>query len=75
MASNPMEHALASTIATMVQALRIGEPYRARQIGVTTLAAYAYSVGESVDDLLAEADLGEIGGLSERLSDAATASA
>ncbi len=52
---------LAETIATMVQALRMGETSRARQLGVTALAIYAHDREISVDDLLAAADPG--GGL------------
>lgn len=51
---------LAEVIATMIQALRMGEPTRARQLGLTALAVYAHNRDTSVEQLLADADpLGE----------------
>ena len=51
-----MEDALVDTIATMVQALRMGQSAKAREAGVTTLAVWANRRGRSVDQVLAHAD-------------------
>lgn len=54
--------ALAETIATMIQALRMGESARARQLGLTALAVYCSQDGNhSVEQLLADADPGLLG--------------
>lgn len=51
--------ALAETIATMIQALRMGESARARQLGLTALAVYcSQHEDQSVEQLLADADPG-----------------
>lgn len=50
---------LAETIATMIQALRMGESARARQLGLTALAVYcSQDDHHSVEQLLADADPG-----------------
>src|SRR5688572_8855345 len=54
-----LANALAETVATMIQALRIGEFARARQHGLISLAVYASHTGVTVEELLATADLGD----------------
>lgn len=50
---------LAETIATMIQALRMGETARARQLGLTALAVYcSQDHDHSVEQLLADSDPG-----------------
>jgi hypothetical protein len=53
--------ALAEAIATMIQALRLGEVTRARQHGLTALAVFASHNDMTVDDLLNRADPGSLG--------------
>lgn len=53
---------LAETIATMIQALRLGETARARQLGLTALAVYCSQDDQhSVEQLLADADPSPLG--------------
>ena len=47
---------MAEVIATMIQALRMGEPIRARELGMTALAIYASDRDVSVEQLLVKAD-------------------
>lgn len=53
---NPMSRALADAIATMLQAIRMGDATRARQMGLTALAVYCHDQDLSVDQLLSGAD-------------------
>lgn len=65
---------LAETIATMIQALRMGETARARQLGLTALAVYcSQDDHHSVEQLLADADPGFLGEGSRLEADAVTA--
>lgn len=58
----PLNHALAEVIAGMIQAIRMGESAKARQVGLTALAVYAHDAGDdiTVDTLLASADVPEV---------------
>lgn len=61
-----MSEAMAEVIATMIQALRMGEPARARQLGLTCLAVYAHDRDISVEQMLSDADpLGEGAGIED----------
>lgn len=57
-----LNHAMAEAIAVMLQAIRMGDPVRARTMGLVALATYAHEAGDnvSVESLLADADPGEI---------------
>ncbi len=59
---------LAETLATIIQALRLGQSSRAREVALTALAVYASTVDDiDVDELLHKADpylgLGERAGV------------
>jgi hypothetical protein len=59
--TNPdkLDCALADTIAVMLRAIRMGEPAKARVLGLSALAVFAERHGIAVGELLDRGDFGE----------------
>lgn len=59
--TNPdkLDCALADTIAVMLRAIRMGEPAKARVLGLSALAVFAERHGLAVGELLDRGDFGE----------------